>query len=441
MSRLLTRLPRTIPPTAPLQLTLGSSRITITRGIVTDLETGGTRKAKQTAGKGFVSVGGQQDRGMPTSDKGDEPMPPKYSTSTGHTILPSLKQSVQQTMEHPEEWEGIHAEHICAVEEANSANAEKWEASRAGRDAERDVTEAWGSEMASDSTSTNAGRSSRTKGSSKRAAAAEGSSSKKPAPKKEASSSTTTSRKKSQPKETSPKKMRGKESTTAGAESSTNSPDYASPMDAHHSQPLPHSTMDTATGQQPIPPAPDTNFSSSSSSSAAGAAAGANTISEDSIPHLALHPNLSLGTTLSSISGSFTLEPQPRPAPTAIKPFATSSTAWISWTFIQSPQSNINVRGASRFARSHYSTSSSSSASTSTSTSQNITMATGLSGQQQQQQKKKEKPKTQAQLDEEVRMRMEENVAGEGGAAGVEYEDGKAVGMKRGVRENMFRYI
>ena len=81
MSRLLTRLPRTIPPTAPLQLTLGSSRITITRGIVTDLETGGTRKAKQTAGKGFVSVGGQQDRGMPTADKGDEPMPPKYSTS------------------------------------------------------------------------------------------------------------------------------------------------------------------------------------------------------------------------------------------------------------------------------------------------------------------------------------------------------------------------
>lgn len=81
MSRLLTRLPRTIPPTAPLQLTLGSSRITMTRGIVTDLETGGTRKAKQTAGKGFVSVGGQQDRGMPTSDKGDEPMPPKYSTS------------------------------------------------------------------------------------------------------------------------------------------------------------------------------------------------------------------------------------------------------------------------------------------------------------------------------------------------------------------------
>ncbi|EAA27404.1 hypothetical protein GE21DRAFT_9462 [Neurospora crassa] len=432
MSRLLTRLPRTIPPTAPLQLTLGSSRITITRGIVTDLETGGTRKAKQTAGKGFVSVGGQQDRGMPTADKGDEPMPPKYSTSTGHTILPSLKQAVQQTLEHPEEWEGIHAEHICAVEEANSANAEKWEASRrAGRDAdaERDVTEAWNSEMASDSPSgtSNAGRSShRTKGSSssKRAAAVQGSSSKKPAPKKESSSS---SRRKSQPKDA--KKTRGKESESSAE--STNSPDYASPMDAHHTQPLPHSTMDTATGQQPIPPSgPD--FSSSPTGAA-------NTISEDSIPHLALHPNLSLGTTLSSISGSFTLEPlqHGRPAPTAIKPFATSSTAWVSWTFIQSPQNNINARGVSRFARSY-------SSSASSSTSQNITKATGLSGQQQQQQqqqKKKEKPKTQAQLDEEVRMRMEESVAGEGGAAGVEYEDGKAVGIKRGVRENMFRYI
>ncbi|KAF2152275.1 hypothetical protein K461DRAFT_293952 [Myriangium duriaei CBS 260.36] len=29
----------------------------------------------------------------------------------------------------------------------------------------------------------------------------------------------------------------------------------------------------------------------------------------------------------------------------------------------------------------------------------------------------------------------------EGGGAGIEYEDGKAVAMKRGVRENMFRYI
>ncbi|KAL2015454.1 hypothetical protein VTK56DRAFT_5398 [Thermocarpiscus australiensis] len=47
---------------------------------------------------------------------------------------------------------------------------------------------------------------------------------------------------------------------------------------------------------------------------------------------------------------------------------------------------------------------------------------------------------TQAELDEELRQKME-GIAGEGGAAGVEYEDGKPVAMKRGVRENMFRYI
>jgi hypothetical protein len=32
-------------------------------------------------------------------------------------------------------------------------------------------------------------------------------------------------------------------------------------------------------------------------------------------------------------------------------------------------------------------------------------------------------------------------LAGEGDEAGVEYEDGKPVAMKRGVRENMFRVI
>lgn len=45
-----------------------------------------------------------------------------------------------------------------------------------------------------------------------------------------------------------------------------------------------------------------------------------------------------------------------------------------------------------------------------------------------------------AQLDEELRLKME-GLAGDGGEAGLELEDGKAVGMKRGVRENMFRYI
>lgn len=48
--------------------------------------------------------------------------------------------------------------------------------------------------------------------------------------------------------------------------------------------------------------------------------------------------------------------------------------------------------------------------------------------------------KTSAQMDEDMRRAME-GVAGDGGEAGLELEDGKAVSMKRGVRENMFRYI
>lgn len=48
--------------------------------------------------------------------------------------------------------------------------------------------------------------------------------------------------------------------------------------------------------------------------------------------------------------------------------------------------------------------------------------------------------KTMAELDEELRLTMEER-SGEGGEAGAELEDGKAVGLKRGVRENMFRVI
>lgn len=48
--------------------------------------------------------------------------------------------------------------------------------------------------------------------------------------------------------------------------------------------------------------------------------------------------------------------------------------------------------------------------------------------------------KTQAELDEELRRCME-GLAGQGGESGVELEDGKPVGLKRGVRENMFRYI
>ncbi len=48
--------------------------------------------------------------------------------------------------------------------------------------------------------------------------------------------------------------------------------------------------------------------------------------------------------------------------------------------------------------------------------------------------------KTQRELDEELRQRME-GISGDGGASGVEYEDGKPASMKRSVRENMFRYI
>ena len=48
--------------------------------------------------------------------------------------------------------------------------------------------------------------------------------------------------------------------------------------------------------------------------------------------------------------------------------------------------------------------------------------------------------KTQAQLDEELRLKMS-GLAGDGGESGIEYEDGQPVSMKRGVKNNMFRYI
>ncbi|KAK5162466.1 hypothetical protein LTR04_003682 [Oleoguttula sp. CCFEE 6159] len=50
------------------------------------------------------------------------------------------------------------------------------------------------------------------------------------------------------------------------------------------------------------------------------------------------------------------------------------------------------------------------------------------------------KKMTQAQLDEELRLKME-GLSGDGGASGVEYEDGQPVAMKRSVKNNMFRYI
>lgn len=57
---------------------------------------------------------------------------------------------------------------------------------------------------------------------------------------------------------------------------------------------------------------------------------------------------------------------------------------------------------------------------------------------------KAEKPvghrKTMAEIDEEMRMKMS-GIAGDGGEAGIEYEDGQPVAMKRSVKNNMFRYI
>lgn len=52
----------------------------------------------------------------------------------------------------------------------------------------------------------------------------------------------------------------------------------------------------------------------------------------------------------------------------------------------------------------------------------------------------KPKKKTQAELDQELLEKLQ-GIAGDGGDAGVEYEDGKPVAMKRSVKNNMFRYI
>lgn len=50
------------------------------------------------------------------------------------------------------------------------------------------------------------------------------------------------------------------------------------------------------------------------------------------------------------------------------------------------------------------------------------------------------KHKTVAESDAELRAKMEGR-AGDGGEAGLELEDGQPVSMKRGVKNNMFRYI
>ena len=64
----------------------------------------------------------------------------------------------------------------------------------------------------------------------------------------------------------------------------------------------------------------------------------------------------------------------------------------------------------------------------------------GDAGKKEEAAKTKQPVKSMAQLDEELRMKLEGR-SGEGGAAGLELENGKAVAMKRGVRENMFRLI
>jgi hypothetical protein len=51
-----------------------------------------------------------------------------------------------------------------------------------------------------------------------------------------------------------------------------------------------------------------------------------------------------------------------------------------------------------------------------------------------------DKRKSTTELDRETQEKLS-GVAGDGGEAGVEYEDGQPVSMKRSVRENMFRYI
>ena len=45
-----------------------------------------------------------------------------------------------------------------------------------------------------------------------------------------------------------------------------------------------------------------------------------------------------------------------------------------------------------------------------------------------------------AEQDEELRQKLE-GISGEGGAAGLELEDGQPVAMKRSVKNNMFRLI
>ncbi|KAE8448208.1 hypothetical protein EG329_009638 [Mollisiaceae sp. DMI_Dod_QoI] len=48
--------------------------------------------------------------------------------------------------------------------------------------------------------------------------------------------------------------------------------------------------------------------------------------------------------------------------------------------------------------------------------------------------------KSMKEKDEDLKLKLE-GISGEGGEAGLELENGKPVGLKRGVKENMFRII
>lgn len=100
------------------------------------------------------------------------------------------------------------------------------------------------------------------------------------------------------------------------------------------------------------------------------------------------------------------------------------------------------LRSITQSIRLSSSSSSSSSSSTSStnpdaSLSQAKTEANFGTSQQNDTPKRK---KTIAELDEELKQKMS-GLAGDGGEAGVELEDGQPVSMKRSVRNNMFRYI
>ncbi|TVY85832.1 hypothetical protein LAWI1_G008452 [Lachnellula willkommii] len=74
------------------------------------------------------------------------------------------------------------------------------------------------------------------------------------------------------------------------------------------------------------------------------------------------------------------------------------------------------------------------------STTANATVDAEESSEEGREVPEKKKRQGMAELDEELRAKLD-GISGEGGGAGVQYEGGKAVGLKRGVRENMFRVI